>query len=124
MIPKAHFTNVTHFYVSRLLIILALFGLMVAPARAAVSFSVDNYSYAADSYRETIAKIGKTLKKTQAELQQELDSALAQGNNRNAAVVIEQMLALNPNDEANWQKLADLLLIAEPFNSQDGYDLP
>ncbi|WP_119390428.1 alpha-2-macroglobulin [Taklimakanibacter lacteus] len=124
MIPKAQFTNVTQFHISRLLIILALFGLMVAPARAATPFSVDTYSYAADSYRETIAKIAKTLKKTLPELQQELEAANTQGNNRNAAVVVEQMLALSPNDQTNWQKLADFLLVAEPFNSQDGYDLP
>lgn len=110
--------------VLQVLLAVALFGLMAAPSRAASPFSVDTYSYAADSYRDTIAKIGKTLKKTQAELQQELDAATAQDNNRNAAVVMEQMLALNPSDQANWQKLADFLLVAEPFNSQDGYDLP
>ena len=111
-------------YVFRLLIALALLGLMAAPGRAASPFNVDNYSYAADSYRDTITKIGKTLKKTLPELQQELAAATEAGNNRNAAVVVEQILALGPNDQANWQKLADLLLTAEPFNSQDGYELP
>jgi len=111
-------------HIFRLLTALVLFGLLVAPARAAAPFPVDNYAYAADNYRDTIAKIGKTLKKTLPELQQELDAATAQGNNRNAAVVVEQMLALNLNDQATWQKLADLLLIAQPFNSQDGYELP
>ena len=125
MIPKpARLANISHFYICRLLIVLALFGLMVVPSRAAAPFDVDNYSYAADSYRDTIAKLGKTLKKTLPELQQELEAANAQGNNRNAAQVVEQMLALTRDDQASWQKLADLLLIAEPFNSQDGYDLP
>ncbi|MGE0149804.1 MAG: alpha-2-macroglobulin [Parvibaculaceae bacterium] len=104
--------------------VLVLFGVMIAPTRAAAFFSVDTYSYAADSYRETIAKIGKTLKKTLPELQQELDAAIAQGNDRNAAVAVEQMLALDSSKQDSWQKLADLLLVAEPFNSQDGYDLP
>ena len=90
MIPKpAQFANISHFYVCRLLIVLALFGLMVAPSRAAAPFDVDNYSYAADSYRDTIAKLGKTLKKTLPELQQELEAANAQDNNRNAAQVVE-----------------------------------
>ncbi|HTN98259.1 MAG TPA: alpha-2-macroglobulin, partial [Nordella sp.] len=122
---SARITNISHFiYVYRLLIALALVGLMVAPVRAAAPFVIDNYAYAADSYRDTIAKIGKTLKKTAPELQQELDAALDQGNNRTAAQVVEQLLALNPDDRANWQKLADFLLVAEPFNSQDGYELP
>lgn len=121
----ARFTNISHFlYVYRLLIVLALVGLMAAPVRAAAPFVIDNYAYAADNYRDTIAKIGKTLKKTAPELQQELDAAVAQGNNRTAAQVVEQLLALNPDDQANWQKLADFLLVAEPFNSQDGYELP
>jgi uncharacterized protein YfaS (alpha-2-macroglobulin family) len=111
-------------YLIRLLIALALFGLMTAQGRAASPFSVDTYSYAADSYRETITKIGKTLKKSADDLQKELDAAVEQGNNRNAAQVVEQLLALKPNDQANWQKLADFLLVAEPFNSQDGYELP
>ncbi len=119
----AHLTVVRH-HIFRLLIALAVLGFMVAQGRAAAPFAVDTYGYAADSYREAIAKIGKTLKKTQPELQQELDAALGQGNSRNAAVVVEQMLALSADDQANWQKLADLLLIAEPFNSQDGYELP
>jgi tetratricopeptide (TPR) repeat protein len=92
--------------------------------RAAAPFVVDNYSYAADNYRETIAKIAKTIKKTEADLQLELTAAVEQGNNRTAAQVVEQLLALKPDDQANWQKLADFLLIAEPFNSQDGYELP
>ncbi|MGE3873052.1 MAG: MG2 domain-containing protein [Parvibaculaceae bacterium] len=116
-------TSIDH-HILRLLMVLTLLGLMVAPGRAAAPFSVDNYAYAADNYRDTIAKIGKTLKKTLPDLQQELDTATAQGNNRNAAQVVEQILALNPGDQAGWQKLADLLLIAEPFNSQDGYELP
>ncbi len=125
MNPKAALTtNVSRFLLVRWLIVLALFGLMAQPAPAAAPFFVDSYSYAADSYKDVIAKIGKTLKKTLPELQQELDAAIDQGNDRNAAVVVEQMLALNSRDQANWQKLADLLLTAEPFNSQDGYDLP
>ena len=124
MIPvTARYIGISH-HIFRLLIALALFGLMVAPSRAATPFAVDNYTYAADSYRDAIAKIGKTLKKTLPELQQELDAATAQGNSRNAAVVVEQILALSPDDQASWQKLADFLLIAEPFNSQDGYELP
>jgi uncharacterized protein YfaS (alpha-2-macroglobulin family) len=119
----ARFTGIGQ-QVFGLLMALALLGLMVAPARAAAPFPIDNYAFAADSYKDTIAKIGKTLKKTFPEVQQELDAAITQGNNRNAAQVVEQMLALNPNDQATWQRLADLLLIAEPFNSQDGYDLP
>jgi hypothetical protein len=122
---SARTTTISHFiYIYRLLIALALVGLMAAPVRAAAPFVVDNYSYAADNYRETIAKIAKTLKKTEADLQVELTAAVEQGNNRTAAQVVEQLLALKPDDQANWQKLADFLLIAEPFNSQDGYELP
>ena len=124
MIPRTTLAASINHQIFRLLMVVALFGLMVAPSRAQAFFPVDNYAYAADSYRDAIAKIGKTLKKTLPELQQDLDAAVAQGNNRNAAVVVEQMLALNSSDQPNWQKLADLLLIAEPFNSQDGYELP
>lgn len=123
ILKPAHTAAINH-YLTQLLMVLVVFGLMAAPSRAAQPFSVDAYSYAADSYKETIVKIGKTLKKTLPDLQKELDEAVAQNNNRNAAVVVEQMLALNIGDQANWQKLADFLLIAEPFNSQDGYDLP
>ncbi len=108
----------------RSLVVLAMLGVMVASARAAAPFAVDNYSYAADNYVDAIAKIGKTLKKTLPGLEQELDAALSQGNNRAAAQVVEQILALNAGDQANWQRLADLLLVAQPFNSQDGYELP
>ena len=124
MIPRTTLAASINHQIFRLLMVVALFGLMVAPSRAQAFFPVDNYAYAADSYRDAIAKIGKTLKKTLPELQQDLDAAVAQGNNRNAAVVVEQMLALSSSDQPNWQKLADLLLIAEPFNSQDGYELP
>ncbi|MGE0238343.1 MAG: alpha-2-macroglobulin [Parvibaculaceae bacterium] len=124
MIPRTALVANIHRQIFRLMMVLALFGLMTAPSRAAAPFFVDTYAYAADSYKDTIAKLGKTLKKTLPELQQELDAATAQGNNRTAAVVVEQMLALESNDQANWQKLADFLLTAEPFNSQDGYELP
>ena len=120
---SARYVGIGH-QIFRSLIVLVLFGLMVASARAAAPFPVDSYTYAADNYRDTIAKIGKTLKKTLPELEQELDTANAQGNNRAAAQVVEQILALNANDQGNWQKLADFLLNAEPFNSQDGYELP
>src|SRR5437868_8085729 len=96
ILMTARLTNISHFYIHRLLIVLALVGLMVAPVRAAAPFVIDNYAYAADSYRDTIAKIGKTLKKTAPELQQELDAAVEQGNNRTAAQVVEQLLALGP----------------------------
>jgi alpha-2-macroglobulin len=124
MIPRTTLAASINHQIFRLLMVVALFGLMAAPSRAQAFFPIDNYAYAADSYRDAIAKIGKTLKKTLPELQQDLDAATAQGNNRNAAVVVEQMLALSSSDQSHWQKLADLLLIAEPFNSQDGYELP
>ena len=109
---------------------LALFGLALSPvltaerAWAAPPFQVDSYTYAADSYKDSITKLAKSLKKTPPQLQQELTVAIAAGNDRNTAVVVEQVLALSPDDQAVWKKLADLLLVAEPFNSQDGYELP
>ena len=55
MIPKsARYASIGH-QIFRSLIVLALFGLMVASARAAAPFAVDNYTYAADNYRDTIA---------------------------------------------------------------------
>jgi uncharacterized protein YfaS (alpha-2-macroglobulin family) len=107
------------------MIVLALFGWSASlPARAAPLFQVDSYSYAANSYKDSIARLAKTMKKGKPQVQQELQAAVAADNARNTAVAVEQVLALSPNDYGAWKQLADLLLVAEPFNSQDGYELP
>ncbi|CAM5769072.1 alpha-2-macroglobulin [Labrys miyagiensis] len=112
-------------YLVQLMIVLALLGWQAnLPAAAAPPFQADSYSYAADSYKDSIARLAKTLKKGLPQVQQELQAAEAADNARNTAVVVEQVLALRPNDFASWKQLADLLLVAEPFNSQDGYELP
>ncbi|WP_413993081.1 MG2 domain-containing protein [Labrys okinawensis] len=112
-------------YFVQLMIVLALLGWQTAiPAHAAPPFQAESYSYAADNYKDTLAKLAKTMKKGLPQVQQELQAAEQADNARNTAVAVEQVLALRPNDFASWKQLADLLLVAEPFNSQDGYELP
>ncbi|MDZ5448005.1 alpha-2-macroglobulin [Labrys sp. ZIDIC5] len=112
-------------FFSAFVLMLALLGWVAAgPVQAAPLFQADSYSYAADSYKDSIAKLAKTMKKSAPQLQEELKAAISSDNARNTAVVVEQFIALAPNDGAMWKRLADLLLVAEPFNSQDGYELP
>ncbi|MDQ0394167.1 alpha-2-macroglobulin family protein [Labrys monachus] len=121
---KSGFSRAIHRLASLWLALVLLGFAASLPAAAGPLFQADSYSYAADSYKDTIAKLAKTVKKTPVQIQQDLAAATAAGNARNTAVVVEQVLAFTPNDQRSWQKLADLLLAAEPFNSQDGYELP
>lgn len=98
--------------------------LLAQPAQAAKSFRTDWYDYFAKQSRDQIDALTRTVTKSQQALAADLAAAEAQGNNRNTAVVVEQILSKSPRDVALWTRLADLLLDSEPLNDQDRYELP
>ena len=106
------------------LMVMAMLAAMAAPVQAAATFRTDRFDYQVSDYLTKLQKLGKTVSKTKEQLQADLKSTEAAGNDRNTVVVVEQLLAKNPDDTALWAKLAGLLLTAEPLNDQDGYDLP
>jgi hypothetical protein len=89
------------------LAILSLFALLMPsiPAQAAKPFPVDQFSYYLSDYDYELAKLAKDLKKTEAELLADIQSAETAGNARLTAAAIEQLLTKRPTDSALWLKL-------------------
>ena len=108
------------------LAILSLFALLMPsiPAQAAKPFPVDQFSYYLSDYDYELAKLAKDLKKTEAELLADIQSAETAGNARLTAAAIEQLLTKRPTDSALWLKLAQQLAVSTPINDSDGYQLP
>ena len=110
----------------------SLFGLWIVIAALAFGtlpafakdFNVEQFSYYADQSRNGLDAIAKTVTKTAPQLAADLKAAEAQGNNRNTALVVEQILSKSPRDPALWRKLAELLVASDPLNDQDRYELP
>jgi uncharacterized protein YfaS (alpha-2-macroglobulin family) len=107
----------------RLCLFLILFAVSAGPATAQ-GFRTDRYDSYAQNYQTSLVAVAKGLTKSLSQLQKDLASTEAAGNARNTAVVLEQVLTRSPRDGELWQKLASLLLVAEPLNNQDGYELP
>jgi uncharacterized protein YfaS (alpha-2-macroglobulin family) len=95
-----------------------------APVQAAGSFRTERYDWVVQDYQRTLSTLARTIVRPLPELQKDLAAIEALDNPRNTAVVVEQVLTRTPQDGALWRRLAELLLIAEPLNDQDGYELP
>jgi len=108
----------------RIASILLLLGLATDPSYAAKAFRTEPFDYYLKDYTSELAKLAKTLDKTPAELEAEVAAAGAAGNARQTAVAIERLLSRSPGEGALWLKLARQLVVSEPFNDQDKYQLP
>ncbi len=96
----------------------------VASAQAAKNFPTGQFSYYLGDYDTALARIARTVTKPVAELKAELTAAEAVGNDRLAAVAVEQILSLSPKDAGLWLRLARHLAVAQPINDSDNWELP
>ena len=95
-----------------------------APALAAKTFPVSQFSFYLSDYDYELGRIAKELKRTEPQIQADIQAAEAAGNARLAAASMEQLLTLRPTDGALWLQLARQLAVASPLNDSDGYALP
>ena len=103
---------------------LAALMLPMARAEAAKPFPVDQFSYYLSDYDYDLGKLAKEVKKTEAEILTDIQTAETTGNARLAAASIEQLLSKRPTDGALWLKLAQQLSTATPIDDSDGYRIP
>ena len=103
--------------------LLALFT-AAAPALAAKTFPVQQFSFFVSDYDYELGRIAKDLKRTEPEIVTDIAAAEAAGNARLAAASMEQLLTLRPSDGQLWLRLARQLSVATPVNDSDGYALP
>ena len=106
-----------------LLAFLAILGCN-QPAQAAKDFPADQFSSYMSDYDYALQGIAKGLKRTEPEINGDMQAALAAGNARLAAAAMEQLLTKRPDDGALWLKLAQQLSVATPIDDSDSFGLP
>src|SRR5262245_42071157 len=99
-------------------------ALVSQPGYAAKSFATQPFDYYITDYVSELQRLAKTVDKTLPELDAEVAAAEAAGNPRQTAVAIEKRLSKSPAEAQLWLSLGRQLVIAEPFNDQDSYQLP
>ena len=120
-------TNARHGMVWRVICLLAaIFSVFAAasPAQAAKAFPVDQFSSYLSDYDYTLQGIAKGLKRTEPEINGDIQAALAAGNARLAAASMEQLLTKRPADGSLWLQLAQQLAAATPIDDSDSYAIP
>ena len=107
-------------------LLLVILGLVLAlnPAHAAKTFPVRDFSYYLSDYDQQLAKLAKTVTRTDAEIATDIATAETAGNARLAAAATEQLLTRRPSDAGLWLQLARRLAASTAINDQDGYALP
>lgn len=106
-----------------MLLVAALFAL-AAPAHAAKTFPLDQFTYYLNDYDSELGRLAKTVTKPDTEIEADIAAAETAGNARLAAAAIEQLITRRPSDAALWMKLAQQLSVATPISDSDGYQLP
>jgi alpha-2-macroglobulin len=107
------------------LLIASLAALGFAAGRGeAKSFPVSDFSYYLSDYDAQLAKLSRTVTKSESEILFDIATAESAGNARLAAASLEQLLTRRPSDPTTWLLLARKLAASTPINDQDGYALP
>ena len=108
----AHPVRHCHAFLAALLAVASALLVSAAPALAAKTFPVSQFSFYLSDYDYELGRIAKELKRTEPEIQGDIKAAEAAGNARLAAASMEQLLTKRPNDGALWLELARQLAVA------------
>lgn len=103
---------------------LALLLIQASGASAAKAFPVENFSYYLNEYDAELARLARTVTRTEAEIEADIAAAQEARNARMAAAALEQLLTRRPKDAQLWLSLARALADAQPINESDGWQLP
>ncbi len=86
------------------------------------AFPVDQYGYFMADYDAIIARAAEASTRGEPEIEADIQSAEAAGDNRRAAALIEELLAKRPADGALWLKLARAWSVATPLPTDPRQD--
>src|SRR4051794_22547391 len=81
---------------------IVLLALISNPAFAAKPFRGGQFDYYVTDYLADLARLAKTIGKSNTDLEAEVAAAEAGGNARQTAVAIERLLSKSPADQAAW----------------------
>ncbi len=100
-------------------ILAALIAAGCMPAAAQKAFIRENLGEASTKLEAQIKAEAGQVKKGVADLRREADAAFARNDFRNGLILLGQLVAVAPNDGANWLRLSRAILQARPANDNE-----